>query len=67
MIVIADGGSTKTNWCLINESGRKIHFNTEGYNPYFVSSDYIKKSLKNTLPAHFQRGLLLWCGLFYRC
>jgi hypothetical protein len=26
MIVIADGGSTKTNWCLINEAGRKIHF-----------------------------------------
>ena len=24
MIVIADGGSTKTNWCLINEAGRKI-------------------------------------------
>jgi N-acetylglucosamine kinase-like BadF-type ATPase len=58
MIVIADGGSTKTNWCLINESGRKIHFNTEGYNPYFVSSDYIKKSLKNTLPAHFQKEKL---------
>ena len=58
MIVIADGGSTKTNWCLINESGRKIHFNTEGYNPYFVSSDYIKKSLKNTLPAHFEKEKL---------
>lgn len=58
MIVIADGGSTKTNWCLINESGRKIHFNTEGYNPYFVNSDYIKKSLKNTLPAHFEKEKL---------
>ena len=58
MIVIADGGSTKTNWCLINESGRKIHFNTEVYNPYFVSSDYIKKSLKNTLPAHFEKEKL---------
>ena len=54
MIVIADGGSTKTNWCLINESGRKIHFNTEGYNPYFVDSDYIKTSLKNTLPDHLE-------------
>ena len=45
MIIIADGGSTKTNWCLLNESGQKIYFNTEGYNPYFVSSDYIVKSL----------------------
>ena len=54
MIVIADGGSTKTNWCLINEAGRKIHFNTEGYNPYFVDTDYIENSLKNTLPDHLE-------------
>ena len=58
MIVIADGGSTKTNWCLINESGRKIHFNTEGYNPYFVDSEYIKNSLKNTLPDHLETAKL---------
>lgn len=45
MIIIADGGSTKTNWCLLNESGQKIYFNTEGYNPYFVSADYIVESL----------------------
>ncbi|WP_113663182.1 BadF/BadG/BcrA/BcrD ATPase family protein [Pedobacter nanyangensis] len=50
MIVIADGGSTKTNWCLINEAGRKIHFNTEGYNPYFAKQDYIENSLRTTLP-----------------
>ncbi|MEE1883866.1 BadF/BadG/BcrA/BcrD ATPase family protein [Pedobacter flavus] len=50
MIVIADGGSTKTNWCLINEFGRKILFNTEGYNPYFSKEDYIVESLNKTLP-----------------
>jgi N-acetylglucosamine kinase-like BadF-type ATPase len=50
MILIADGGSTKTNWCLINEAGRKIHFNTEGYNPYFAKQDYIENSLRTTLP-----------------
>jgi N-acetylglucosamine kinase-like BadF-type ATPase len=52
MILIADGGSTKTNWCLINEAGRKIHFNTEGYNPYFAKQDYIERSLSTTLPDH---------------
>jgi glucosamine kinase len=36
MIIIADGGSTKTNWCLVTEDGKKVYFNTEGYNPYFV-------------------------------
>ncbi|WP_410219955.1 N-acetylglucosamine kinase [Pedobacter sp.] len=54
MIVIADGGSTKTNWCLINEAGRKIHFNTEGYNPYFASTEYIEKSLRKNLPDHVE-------------
>jgi len=51
MIIIADGGSTKTNWCLIDDSGKKIYFNTEGYNPYFVSSEYIVGSLKKGLPT----------------
>lgn len=51
MIIIADGGSTKTNWCLLDESGKKIYFNTEGYNPYFVDSNYIVNSLKKGLPS----------------
>ncbi|WP_199117085.1 N-acetylglucosamine kinase [Pedobacter sp. ASV28] len=50
MRLIADGGSTKTNWCLINEAGRKIHFNTEGYNPYFAKGAYIESSLRSSLP-----------------
>lgn len=51
MIIIADGGSTKTNWCLLNDSGKKIYYNTEGYNPYFVNSDYIINSLRKGLPT----------------
>lgn len=51
MIIIADGGSTKTNWCLINREGKKIYFNTEGYNPYFVDTEYIIQSLNKGLPA----------------
>lgn len=50
MIIIADGGSTKTNWCLLDDSNKKTYFNTEGYNPYFVDSDYIVNSLKKGLP-----------------
>jgi len=50
MIIIADGGSTKTNWCLLDNAGKKVYFNTEGYNPYFVSSEYIQNSLKKGLP-----------------
>lgn len=51
MIIIADGGSTKTNWCLLDDNQKKIYFNTEGYNPYFVDSNYIVSSLKKGLPS----------------
>ena len=50
MIIIADGGSTKTNWCLLNEEGEKIYFNTEGYNPFFSDTDYIIDSLRKNVP-----------------
>ncbi|WP_257658256.1 N-acetylglucosamine kinase [Parapedobacter lycopersici] len=50
MIIIADGGSTKTNWCLLDDAGKKVYFNTEGYNPFFVDSTYIVNSLKKGLP-----------------
>src|ERR1700710_1654217 len=51
MIIIADGGSTKTNWCLVTEEGKKVYFNTEGYNPYFSDEEYIIQSLKENLPT----------------
>jgi N-acetylglucosamine kinase-like BadF-type ATPase len=55
MIIIADGGSTKTNWCLVTEEGKKVYFNTEGYNPYFAPTDYIIKSLNEQLPNDLER------------
>ena len=50
MIIIADGGSTKTNWCLIDDAGTRIYFNTEGYNPYFIDTPGIVASLRKSLP-----------------
>lgn len=55
MIIIADGGSTKTNWCLVTEEGKKVYFNTEGYNPYFASTEYILKSLQESLPTDLEK------------
>ncbi|RFZ84068.1 N-acetylglucosamine kinase [Mucilaginibacter terrenus] len=55
MIIIADGGSTKTNWCLVTEDGKKVYFNTEGYNPYFAPKDYIIQSLKESLPTDLEK------------
>ncbi|MEO8885942.1 MAG: N-acetylglucosamine kinase [Mucilaginibacter sp.] len=56
MILIADGGSTKTNWCLVTDDHKKVYLNTEGYNPYFVSEEYITQSLKENLPADLEIG-----------
>jgi N-acetylglucosamine kinase-like BadF-type ATPase len=51
MIIIADGGSTKTNWCVVDSTGKKTLFNTEGYNPYFSDTDYIIASMRKNMPA----------------
>jgi N-acetylglucosamine kinase-like BadF-type ATPase len=51
MILVADSGSTKTSWCLLNEKAGPAFFNTEGYNPYFVNSSYIVQSLTLGLPS----------------
>jgi glucosamine kinase len=54
MILIADGGSTKTSWCLVDDSGNKTNFSTEGYNPYFVDTNYIVASLQKSLPENIE-------------
>jgi glucosamine kinase len=54
MILIADSGSTKTNWCLVDATNNSISFHTEGYNPYFVDTSYISNSLHAHLPGAMQ-------------
>jgi glucosamine kinase len=51
MILIADGGSTKTTWCLVDAQGARSFFHTEGYNPEFISTAGIVASLHRSLPA----------------
>jgi len=45
-ILIADSGSTKCDWQLLDESGKEIaEFHTMGFNPYFHSADLVEKVL----------------------
>jgi len=53
MIIIADSGSTKTTWCLINEAGTQTLFETEGYNPCYTGKEQLVKILKPNLPQVF--------------
>ena len=50
MILIADGGSTKTAWSLVDENKITLaEYRTEGYNPYFWTKEQISESLKKQL------------------
>ena len=50
MILIADGGSTKCSWCQLDDTGHRVYFNTEGYNPDFIDTAGIVASLQAALP-----------------
>ncbi|GGF13264.1 N-acetylglucosamine kinase [Hymenobacter cavernae] len=56
MIIIADGGSTKTSWCLIDNAGTRSYFSSEGYNPYFIDTPGIVASMEGSLPATLDRS-----------
>ncbi|MBL1280318.1 MAG: hypothetical protein COA33_008610 [Fluviicola sp.] len=42
-ILIADSGGTSTDWCLIDESGKKDFFATDSYHPNNWNHDFIEK------------------------
>jgi glucosamine kinase len=62
MILIADSGSTKTDWRFIDADSRIFPFLTSGFNPYFqTSSDIssvIAKDLKPLLVPQLGTGVL---------
>lgn len=48
-ILIADSGSTKTDWVLLNNANIIFQFQTIGFNPYFQSSEDIYQELNSKL------------------
>ena len=57
MILIADSGSTKTDWACVPEDGsRRITFTSQGYNPNYISQDEMREDIFRSLPAGFPRG-----------
>ena len=55
MILIADGGSTKSSWCQLDDARNRVYFNTEGYNPDFITTEGIVASLGKSLPDTLPR------------
>lgn len=60
MILLADGGSTKTHWCLLAANGQSSEFFTDGINPFQQTSDAIKNTIANQLLP--QMAHLMWVG-----
>ena len=49
MILIADSGSTKCSWALVDQQGNLIkEISTIGFNPYFIDKKNILKELKKS-------------------
>ena len=46
MILIADSGSTKTDWCVVENGESILRFKTRGTNPFFQTEEEIGKEIE---------------------
>ena len=49
MILIADSGSTKTDWCIVFNGTLIKRIGTKGINPFFQSEEEIQQELTASL------------------
>ncbi len=55
--LIADSGSTKTDWCLVRKNKKAVHFTTKGINPYLESAESIAAMLEAEFPVSQLKSL----------
>lgn len=54
MLLIADSGSTKTDWsCVSRNDDVRIDFTSQGYNPNYIGGEEIREDILASLPPHF--------------
>ena len=54
MLLIADSGSTKTDWCLCNQGTIVLNVQTQGINPYHQTEEAIEEVLLEELLPQFE-------------
>lgn len=54
MKLIADSGSTKTEWILLNDLNKVLHTFTIGLNPFHVNEEIIKDTVENSELFNFK-------------
>ena len=57
MILIADSGSTKTDWCLAHRGDVVARTATQGINPFYQSDEDIVRVLRDEMVSHWPDGL----------
>lgn len=53
MIIVADSGSTCTDWIIIKKNQISKSFKTKGFNPYFTKSEEITRELVDKFPEAY--------------
>ena len=64
MILLADGGSTKVDWSLIDGDKEMLRIATKGANPFFRTTEDISAELKEHLVPHL-KGYKIQSVYFY--
>lgn len=54
-LLLAESGSTKTDWCLLQKTGEVAHIKTSGINPYLQSAEQILNLLQQELALDASR------------
>jgi N-acetylglucosamine kinase-like BadF-type ATPase len=47
--LVADSGSTKTDWCLLRDGSKPVYYSTKGINPYLQTGESIAEMLKEEI------------------
>ncbi|WP_288160101.1 ATPase, partial [Bacteroides acidifaciens] len=58
MILIADSGSTKTDWCIVSNGTPVKRTGTKGINPFFQSKEEIQQELTHSLLPQLPEGTI---------
>lgn len=56
MILLADSGSTKTDWCVCDKGEILYNVTTGGINPFFQSEDDIRKEIRTLADRNLKSG-----------
>ena len=67
MILIADSGSTKTDWCVVLNGTLIKRIGTKGINPFFQSEEDIQRELTISLLPQLPEGKLFLRSRLYSC